>query len=94
MSDQENLQVAVQPSVVAGSILVNVPSRLVDPTPSLGLTSREREIADHIARGMKNSEIADELFISIDTVKRHLANIYAKTGAKNRVQLVRALYNL
>lgn len=56
---------------------------------ALGLTRREQEVADRVALGMTNEAIADELFISRETVKRHLANIYLKIGVKNRVQLAR-----
>ncbi len=58
---------------------------------SLTLTRREREVAERVALGMTNEQIADELFISRETVKRHLANVYLKIGVKNRVQLVRWL---
>jgi DNA-binding CsgD family transcriptional regulator/truncated hemoglobin YjbI len=50
------------------------------------LTQREREVLRHVALGKKNSEIAAELFISVNTVTRHLTNIFAKTSTNNRVQ--------
>lgn len=62
----------------------------VAPAP-VTLTRREREIADRVALGMTNGDIADELFISRETVKRHVYNIYTKLGVKNRVQLARKL---
>jgi DNA-binding CsgD family transcriptional regulator len=40
-----------------------------------------------VVLGKNNSEIAQGLFISLNTVTRHLSNIFAKTGAKNRVEL-------
>ena len=42
---------------------------------------------EHIAKGMTNSEIAEVMGISLKTVKFHVTNTLAKTGAKNRVQL-------
>ena len=42
------------------------------------LSEREMEVLRHIARGDSNQEIADQLVISITTVKRHISNIYAK----------------
>lgn len=53
-----------------------------------GITPREREIVELICRGKRNKEIADELFISLQTVKDHNYRIYKKLGVKNRVQLV------
>jgi len=53
-----------------------------------GITPREREIIELICRGKRNKEIADELFISLQTVKDHNYRIYKKLGVKNRVQLV------
>ena len=52
------------------------------------LTSREREVLIEIARGLSNQEIADKLFISLPTVKTHVAHILAKINARDRVQAV------
>ena len=48
------------------------------------LTPRECEVLEHVARGARNREIADRLFISEKTVGRHLANIYLKLGVGSR----------
>ncbi len=53
------------------------------------ITKREREIIKEICKGKTNKQIADELFISLQTVKDHTHNIFVKTGLKNRVQLTR-----
>lgn len=50
------------------------------------LTDREREVLKLIGTGKNNTEIADELFISKNTVKTHAANIYQKLGVKSRTQ--------
>ncbi len=52
------------------------------------LSTRERQIAGLVARGMKNSEIAGELAISYKTVKVHLQTIFSKTGARDGLELV------
>ena len=52
-------------------------------------TPREREIMRHVAAGLRTSEIAAKLFISEDTVKTHLGNIFKKVGVRDRVQLTR-----
>ncbi len=55
------------------------------------LSSRETEIANLLAEGKTNGEIAEALFISLKTVETHIYNIFRKTGVSNRVQLARAL---
>lgn len=51
------------------------------------LSDRERQIAYSVARGMKNRDIAAQLSISENTVKRHLQSIFGKTGARDRLEL-------
>lgn len=51
------------------------------------LSERERQIAYSVARGMKNRDIASQLNISENTVKRHLQSIFGKTGARDRLEL-------
>jgi DNA-binding NarL/FixJ family response regulator len=50
------------------------------------LTDRELTVLDGVSRGMTNREIADELFLSVDTVKTHARRLYAKLGVSNRTQ--------
>jgi DNA-binding CsgD family transcriptional regulator len=52
------------------------------------LTLREREILEIILKGKGNREIGELLFISLDTVKKHVYHIYRKTGVKKRMQLL------
>lgn len=59
----------------------------VDLKEQYSLTDREEEIAVHLLQGLSNQEIADKLFISLQTVKSHLYNIYRKTDVKNRMEL-------
>ena len=52
------------------------------------ITRRELEIISYIKQGCTNSRIASILGISGETVKRHISNMFIKTGAQNRIQLV------
>ncbi|MBL7743965.1 MAG: response regulator transcription factor [Chitinophagaceae bacterium] len=53
------------------------------------LTKREKEVLLHIAEGLTNAQIAEKLFISIDTVESHRKNLHAKLNVKNTAMLVR-----
>ncbi|PKV85190.1 response regulator transcription factor [Streptomyces sp. TLI_146] len=55
--------------------------------PAEPLTEREREVVRCLARGATNAEIAAELYVSLSTVKTHLANVQGKLGARNRVEI-------
>ena len=59
----------------------------VDP-----LTDREEEVLLTVARGRTNAEIADELHISLSTVKTHLGSLMSKLGARNRVEIAMWAY--
>jgi DNA-binding NarL/FixJ family response regulator len=55
--------------------------------PVAPLTDREEQVLAAVARGLTNHEVAAELFISLSTVKTHLAALMAKLGVRNRVEL-------
>lgn len=55
--------------------------------PTAALTEREEEVLRSAARGRSNAEIAEDLFISLGTVKTHLSSLQSKIGARNRVEL-------
>ena len=54
----------------------------------LGLSKRETEVLDLLSEGLSNQEIADRLFVSLNTIKTHIANIYSKLGVSRRTQAV------
>ena len=53
-----------------------------------GLTQRERELLDSIARGLTNAEIAERLRISDKTVRNHISSIFSKLGVEHRGQAI------
>ena len=55
-----------------------------------GLTTREREVIALVADGLTNAEVAERLWISPGTVRRHLENVYGKLGVHTRTAAVRA----
>jgi len=57
------------------------------------ISPREAEIIREICCGLSNQEIADKLFISLQTVKDHTHRIYIKTNARNRMQLMTMVKN-
>ncbi|WP_328943322.1 response regulator transcription factor [Streptomyces sp. NBC_00250] len=57
-----------------------------------GITEREREVLTLIGRGRTNTEIAEDLFITVATAKSHVSRLLTKLGARDRVQLVITAY--
>jgi DNA-binding NarL/FixJ family response regulator len=55
--------------------------------PSEPLTARELDVVKATARGLTNTEIGAELYLSLSTVKTHLASVQSKIGARNRVEI-------
>lgn len=78
----------VSPSL-GGQLLAADPDCPPDAVTTLtDLTVREREVLSLIGRGLNNADIANSLFISLNTVKFHVRNLLAKLGARDRAQLV------
>jgi DNA-binding NarL/FixJ family response regulator len=65
-----------------------VPAQPIDP-----LTEREEEVLALVARGRTNTEIATELFVSLSTVKTHIASLMTKLAARNRVEIAMWAYD-
>ncbi|MGW2819006.1 response regulator [Streptomyces sp. NPDC001415] len=94
--------------VAAGDALIapSVTRRLIEefaarPEPASarlvvvdGITSREREVLTLVGRGLSNTEIAEELSISVATAKAHLARLFTKLDARDRVHLVILAYEI
>lgn len=82
--------VLISPEVL--SLLLARRSKLNDAPSELPLTSRELEVARLIAHGHTNQEIAADLFISLSTVKTHVARIQERLLVRNRVEIAAALW--
>lgn len=54
----------------------------------LGISKREYEVLELIALGLSNQEIADKLFVSLNTVKTHSSNLFMKLEARRRTQAI------
>ncbi len=92
--------------VAAGDALIapGITRRLIQefaarPTPTAarravvdGITGREREVLTLVGRGLSNTEIAKSLFISVATAKAHVARLFTKLDARDRVHLVILAY--
>ncbi len=70
-------------AAAGGSDLANPPAGLVEP-----LTRRELEVLDLLATGQSNHDIARDLVVSLDTVKKHVSHLLGKLGAANRTEAV------
>lgn len=90
-------------SILAPSVLERVMQLAAQhartPDPALlaaldDLTPREREVAEAIARGASNADIAGALFLSIPTVKTHVGRVMAKLGVDSRVQVAVRMHEL
>jgi DNA-binding NarL/FixJ family response regulator len=62
------------------------------PADLPGITEREREVLTLIARGLSNTEIARDLYVTLGTVKTHIGRLLSKLDARDRAQLVIAAY--
>jgi DNA-binding NarL/FixJ family response regulator len=78
-------------ALISPSITVRLLQHLSPPARTLpddsGLSPRELDVVKLTARGRTNAEIAQELFISVGTVKTHLSSIHAKLDTRNRVEI-------
>lgn len=74
-------------AVLRGEVIVAPPE--TDLAPDFpGLSHRESEVLVLIGRGLSNQEIADRIYVSVNSVKTYIRQIYAKTGATRRTQAV------
>jgi DNA-binding NarL/FixJ family response regulator len=83
----------IAPSITARLLAAFADARPASPVqPIEALTDREEQILVAVARGRTNSEIAAEFYITLSTVKTHIASLMAKLGARNRVEIAMWAY--
>jgi DNA-binding NarL/FixJ family response regulator len=84
----------IAPKVTARLLatFTDTPARKSSAQPVEPLTDREEQVLATVARGRTNAEIANELHISLSTVKTHIASLMTKLGARNRVEIVMWAY--
>lgn len=91
--DTMNGGAVMSPSIAAKALRVlkeysnAVPANQLKPEEDV-LSLREKEILENLSTGLTNKQIAELLFISAFTVKRHIENIYRKLQAQNRTELL------
>ena len=81
-------------ALIAPNVTVRLLKEFADAAPAAApaqpvepLTEREEQVLAKVALGLSNSEIASALFITLSTVKTHLASLMTKLGARNRVEI-------
>lgn len=76
-------------SQIARRVVSAFQQEVVVPSPQENLSLREKEVLHWLAQGYRYQEIADKLFISLETVRTHIRNIYEKLHAHNRKQALK-----
>jgi len=79
-------------SEIARRVVANLQKKNVNSASVEILTQREKEILDYLAKGFLYKEIATELFISKETVKKHIHNIYDKLQVQTRTEAINKAY--
>lgn len=84
------LGIWVGPRLLRRKVVVVRPDFVLDlqALERLGISKREHEVLELMAKGLSNQEIADKLFVSVNTIKTHLANLFAKLDVSRRTQAV------
>jgi DNA-binding CsgD family transcriptional regulator len=80
----DNLFDPIRSETIESNLILSIAKRY-------GITKREQEIIEQISLGKTNQQIADDLFISLQTVKDHTHRIYKKTGVNSRMKLITLL---
>lgn len=71
--------------------LESLEQKVIVEANKFNLTDRETDVLLYVAKGLKNKQIADQLFVSVNTIKYHTRNIYEKMDVKNRSEITSKL---
>jgi len=84
------LGIWIGPRLMRRKVVVVRPDFVLDAgmLDRLGISKREHEVLELMAQGNSNQEIAEKLFLSVNTVKTHLANLFLKLEVSRRTQAV------
>ncbi len=83
-----------EPSMIALTVGPTKSSQIAPiVVEAYGLTARERQITEGVARGLSNGELAEQLFLSPYTVRDHLKAIFCKVGVASRGELVAKVFS-
>jgi two-component system, NarL family, response regulator LiaR len=78
--------------IVEKQIFISKPSKGFIPDEGMllktGISRREWEVLELMSRGLSNQEIADQLFVSVNTIKTHSSNLFLKMDVKRRIQAI------
>ena len=77
--------------IVAAPSTRTLEEKLLDFQSKYQLSAREMEVLKLVMDGRNNTEIADDLFISYNTVKFHIKNLFKKANCSNRAELIAAI---
>jgi DNA-binding NarL/FixJ family response regulator len=75
-------------SAIARKVVQSFHAPISKPDPMAELTTREDEVLQFLSKGYRNKEIAEKLFISVETVRRHVHVIYGKLHVRSRTEAV------
>lgn len=75
-------------SAIARKVVQSFHTPLSKPDPMAELSPREDEVLQYLSKGFRNKEIAEQLFISVETVRRHVHVIYTKLHVRSRTEAV------
>jgi two-component system, NarL family, response regulator LiaR len=84
-------KIVLQTKVVEKEIFITKPENFelnLKEVERLGLSKRELEVLDLMSEGLSNQEIAERLFVSLNTIKTHCSNLFVKLDVKRRTQAV------